>query len=244
MSSDHYYRSDLALVHDRGFGAHADLCAPGIVKLLDPIRARGGLVLELGCGSGRLTRHLVDAGHQVIATDASPAMLALARQAVPEADIRRLVLPDDPLPDADAIVAVGHVLNYLDDEAAIERAWAAIARALRPGGVLAADVCDLEWGATRASAPPYGQLTDEWAIFTRYSRPSPARFVRDITVFVRESGGSWRRDDERHENVLLETLLIPALLARHGIDATVRPSFGTEQLPVGLKAVVGKRVTS
>jgi SAM-dependent methyltransferase len=80
-----YYRGDLALVHDLGFGFHADRCAPGILALLEPVRQRRGLVLELGCGTGRLTRHLVDAGHRVLATDASPAMLERARRAVPGA---------------------------------------------------------------------------------------------------------------------------------------------------------------
>ena len=75
-----YYRDDLALVHHRGFGFHADLCAPGILELLAPVRERDGLVLEVGCGSGLLTRYLVDAGHRVLATDASPAMLELARE--------------------------------------------------------------------------------------------------------------------------------------------------------------------
>lgn len=70
-----YFQHDLALIHHRGFGFHAGMCAPGILHLLEPVRDRGGLVLEIGCGSGLLTRHLVDAGHRVLATDASPAML-------------------------------------------------------------------------------------------------------------------------------------------------------------------------
>ena len=78
-SSAPYYRRDLALVHHLGFGFHADACAPGLLALLEPIRASGGVVLEVGCGSGLLTKYLVDAGHRVIATDASPAMLDLAR---------------------------------------------------------------------------------------------------------------------------------------------------------------------
>ena len=75
MTASHepYYRRDLALVHHLGFGFHADACAPGILKLLEPVRARDGVVLELGCGSGLLTKHLVDADYRVIATDASPA---------------------------------------------------------------------------------------------------------------------------------------------------------------------------
>jgi 2-polyprenyl-3-methyl-5-hydroxy-6-metoxy-1,4-benzoquinol methylase len=66
-----YYRRDLALVHHLGYGFHADACAPGILALLESVRERRGLVLELGCGSGTLTRHLVEAGHRVVATDAS-----------------------------------------------------------------------------------------------------------------------------------------------------------------------------
>jgi SAM-dependent methyltransferase len=236
-----YYRRDLALVHHRGFGFHADACAPAIVRLLDPLRMAGGRVVELGCGSGRLTRHLIDAGLDVIATDASPAMLELARRNVPEADLRQLVLPGDPLPEADAIVSVGHVLNYLPDEASIERAVIAIAQAVRPRGMLAIDLCDLEWAAARRAAPPYAQVADDWAIITRFSIPAPERFVREITVFVRAEDGRWRRDDERHENVLVDTSRIAALLSEHGIDAAVATSFGSEELPAGLKALVGRR---
>jgi SAM-dependent methyltransferase/GNAT superfamily N-acetyltransferase len=239
--SSGYYGRDLALVHHSGFRAHADACAAGILRLLDPTRAAGGRVVELGCGSGILTRHLVDAGLHVIATDASDAMLDLARRYVPEADLRRLVLPDDPIPEADAIVSVGHVLNYLPNQAAIEGALVAVAQALRPRGVLTIDLCDLEWGTARRGAPPHAQVSDEWAIITRFSVPVPTQFVREITVFVREDDGSWRRDDERHDNVLLETSRIASFLAHHGIDAAVGLSFGGEALPAGLKVVIGRR---
>ena len=145
LSEDSYYRRDLALVHHRGFGFHAQACAPGILALLEPVRSRAGIVLELGCGSGLLTRELTAAGHRVIATDASPAMLEMARSYAPAAeDIRTLVLPGDPLPPADAVVSVGHVLSYLPDEPAIGQALTAIARALRPGGLFAIDICDLD----------------------------------------------------------------------------------------------------
>ena len=124
-----YYRRDLARVHHLGFAFHAEACAPGILRLLEPVRRRNGLVVEIGCGSGLLTRALVDAGHRVVATDASPAMLELAEQWAGGAEeIRQLTLPDDPLPEADAIVGVGHALNYLPDAAAIDWALAAMAR--------------------------------------------------------------------------------------------------------------------
>jgi SAM-dependent methyltransferase len=241
-AGDPYYRRDLALVHHLGFGFHADACAPGILRLLEPVRERGGLVVELGCGSGLLTRHLLDAGHRVVATDASPAMLALAREVAADAEaIAELVLPDDPIPPADAIVSVGHVVSYLPDEDALDRALVAAATALRPGGVLAIDLCDLEWGEARGDAPALGRVEDDWAIVTEFSIPSPDRFVRQMATFLKNGDGSWRRDDERHDNVLIDTARVPPLLARHGVAATVGGSFGSERLPVGLRTIVGRK---
>lgn len=238
-----YYRQDLALVHHLGFGFHADKVAPGILSLLAPIRDRNGLVVELGCGSGLLTRHLVDAGHRVIATDASPAMLELAHETVPDVEqASQLVLPDDPIPECDAVVAVGHPFSYLRDEVSIHRAFVAAAKALRPGGILAVDICDLEWGAARRDAPTQGRVGEEWAIITEFSLPAPERFVRQIAVFVRNEDGTWRRDDERHDNVLIDTSRLPELLGDHDVDATVTASFGAETLPVGLRAVIGHRL--
>ena len=234
-----YYRDDLALVHHLGFGFHADACAPGILALLEPVRA--GLVLELGCGSGLLTRHLVAAGHRVVATDASPAMLKLARATAPGAEIRPLVLPDDTLPECDAVVSVGHVLSYLPNEAAIGRALAAAADTLRPRGVLALDLCDLRYGELRRDEPSSSRIADDWAIVTRFDLPRPNLFVREIAAFLRSENGTWRRANERHDNVLVDTEAVPALLSEHGVQARIGESFGDEELPDGLVAIVGRK---
>jgi SAM-dependent methyltransferase len=241
-ANEPYYRRGLALIHHLGFSFHAEDCAPGVLALLEPVRAREGLVVEIGCGSGLLTKYLVDAGHRVIATDASPAMLDLARETAGGAgEIRRLTLPDDPIPEADAIVGVGHALNYLPDADAIDRALVAIAKALRPGGVLAIDLCDFEWGRLREDEPARGWVGDDWALVTRFSLPTPDRYVREMATFVRTDDGSWRRDDERHDNILIDTARVPALLAEHGIEAEVRSSFGSESLSAGLRAIVGHK---
>jgi len=235
-----YYQRDLALVHDRGYGRYAGRCAPGILELLSEVR--GGLILELGCGSGALTRHLLAAGHRVIATDASPDLLALARAALGgDADLRLLTLPDDPLPAADAVVSVGHVVSYLPDATAVDRALTAAAGALRPKGVLALDILDLDYGRARAGDPAFGRAEEDWAIITELSAPAPDRFVRDITTFVSDGAGGWRRSRERHENVLVDTSRIPALLAGSGVRAVVGTSFGAAELPAGLRAVTGRK---
>lgn len=241
-ANEPYYRRDLALVHHLGFSFHAEATAPGVIALLEDVRRRNGLVLEIGCGSGLLTRKLVDAGFRVLATDASPAMLDLARETVPDAEaIERLTLPDDPIPSADAIVGVGHPLNYLADAPSLERALGRLADALTPGGVFATDLCDLEWGRARIGQQPPARVGDDFAIITRWTIPTPDRFVRDMTVFVRDDGGWWRRDDERHDNVLIDVASVPALLAEHGVTAQVRDAFDAEDNPIGLKVIVGTR---
>ena len=201
--TDPYYRRDLALVHHLGFGFHADACAPGIVSLLEPVRERGGLVVELGCGSGLLTRYLVDAGHRVIATDASPSMLELARGYVPDAhEIRQVLLPDDPIPEADAIVSVGHVLNYLPDASAIDRAFVAIAGALRPGGLLAIDLSlRRSRAASDARHPGRSRFAGTSPLPShqparRRGRPRPLRAARRRG---RERGRDARQDDRRDD---------------------------------------------
>ena len=84
-------------------------------------------------------------------------------------------------------------------------------------------------------------MGDDWAIVTEFSVPSPDRYVRQMATFIRNDDGSWRRDDERHDNVMIDTARVPGLLGEHGIEATVESSFGSETLPVGLRAIVGRR---
>ena len=183
--------------------------------LLEPVRESGGLVVEFGCGSGLLTRELIAAGHRVIATDASPAMLDLAREMAPGAvGYQVLALPGDPLPPADAIVGVGHPINYLPSLEAIHagpgrhgRCAAARrdarVRRLRP-----------RYGARRGTTLSRGWVADDWALVTQFSVPAPDRFVRQMAIFTRNEDGTWRRDDERHDNVLAGCRHDPAAAPR------------------------------
>ena len=240
---DPYYRAALARVHHEGFGFHADACAPGILGLLAPILERGGLVVEVGCGSGLLTKHLTGAGHRVIATDASPAMLDIARTHAPDVLEHRVVaLPDDPLPEADALVSTGHALSYIDTQARLEAALVACARALRPGGVLALDLEDLSTRDSQMARPPAAWVGESWAMFMERVSDSPTHFARSMTTFIREDDGRYRREHERHDNVLIDVPgVVPPLLEAEGLDVQIGPSFGHEVNMEGLMVVVATR---
>ncbi len=90
----------------------------------------GGLVVELGCGTGRLVAFLARRGFGVLGIDTSEGMLAVAatraRTHLVRADILHLPLPDAV---ADAAIAVA-TLEFTDAAAAL----AELARITRPGG--------------------------------------------------------------------------------------------------------------
>ncbi|MBI1352328.1 MAG: methyltransferase domain-containing protein [Actinomycetales bacterium] len=98
-------------------------------------------VLDLCCGSGLMTAELLHRGYAVTGVDASPAMLARARNLLgPDADLRLAVLPDLPAGGPfDAAVSTLDGLNYLT-LTAFSETMAAVADRLRPGGWLAFDV--------------------------------------------------------------------------------------------------------
>jgi SAM-dependent methyltransferase len=248
VESDSYYQSDLAWVHHTGYSHHVEQVGAGIVRLLrDGGLSVGARILDVGCGSGLLARKLLDAGFAVHGVDASKAMIELARDHAPGAVFEVLRLPsglatgmDGALPDADAVVSTGQVLNYLDTRADVARALGELARALRPGGVRAMDLMTGRYREKRAVDAVHAKVEDHWVIITRYSQPEPYRFDRMITVF-RRVGDNWRRSDEYHRNLTFDVDEALNVLSDNGIEAHCRAGFGDENLPEGLVVLTGVR---
>lgn len=124
-----------ARIDEKPHNAHLDL--PATLDLLPPVD--GSRVLDAGCGSGRYAEALVDRGARVVAVDASPEMLAHARDRV---GTRATVLHADlaePLDFADDgefdLVVSGLTLQYVRD---LDHVFDEFARVVRPGGVVVA----------------------------------------------------------------------------------------------------------
>lgn len=90
-----------------------------------------GPVVDLGAGTGKLTRALVAQGLEVVAVDPSPRMLSVLADRVPEADARLGSGEHLPLPDASAgLVVAAQSWHWVDPRVAVPE----VARVLRPGG--------------------------------------------------------------------------------------------------------------
>jgi SAM-dependent methyltransferase len=164
-------------------------------------------VLDLGCGTGRLTVALAAAGHTVTGVDPAAASIRRARTR-PGADrVRWLEGTSALLPDAafDAAVMTSHVAQVF----VADQEWAAVLadlrRAVVPGGVLAFDSRDPaarrweRWNPVdsgRRVVLPDGAVVETWTELTdvqdgvvgfrhHYVLPDAAELCSDSTLRFR-----------------------------------------------------------
>ncbi len=115
------------------YNLHQPAIAAQIGEAIAEVAGRGGLVLELGVGTGRIASPVAQAGCRVIGLDVSGEMMRKARvkgiDRLLHADILRLPLADESV---DAVLVV-HVLHHIADWRA---ALTEVMRVLRPGGAV------------------------------------------------------------------------------------------------------------
>ena len=132
MSDPRYARSfeSVAEQYERARPEYAEAAVDWIVERLrlDP----GSRVLDLGAGTGKLTRQLVRRRFDVVAVEPGDEMRGVLARAVPEAEALGGTAEEIPLPDGsvDAVTAA-QAFHWFE----ADRALAEIARVLRGGGV-------------------------------------------------------------------------------------------------------------
>lgn len=96
-------------------------------------------IIDLGCGTGLLTRELAIDGRQVIGVDPSPAMLAFARRQPGAEQVQWIEGDAGALgtPAADLVMMTGNVAQIFLDDVDWAATLRAIHTALRPDGYLA-----------------------------------------------------------------------------------------------------------
>jgi len=167
-----------------------------------------GRLLELACGSGRLTAPLLRDGHQVVGLDLAPAMLARAsarlarlgrgaraRAALVRGDVRRFALAERfPL-----VLMAFNSFEHLYTRAEVAACLGRVAEHLTPDGRFAFDVQNPDlrwlsrdprrrWARTRFRHP----VTGEPMVYSTSHRYDPVSQIVVIHLFYEAADGTSR----------------------------------------------------
>jgi SAM-dependent methyltransferase len=168
--------------------------SPGAPQPAESARLLAGRkrIVDVGCGTGRHSLALAEAGFEVTGIDASAEMIAVARERAPSVEF---VVGDlfawRPAAPFDGALCRG-VLNDLIEDEDRQVAIDALAALLRPGGLLVLGVREIERTRVRFKREPVITRSAEGVFFR-----AEGRFIGDI-VHVKEtiSSADGRADHE------------------------------------------------
>jgi SAM-dependent methyltransferase len=140
--------SDFALFYDRLQTADYEQIGKYFHRLLCERGASGGILLDLACGTGALSRYFAGLGYDVIGADISPEMLSVAANKARAGesgaanvqylcqDMQKL----DLFGTIDCCICTLDGFNHLPDKAAVRLALSRVSLFMNRGGVLAFDM--------------------------------------------------------------------------------------------------------
>ena len=181
----------------------ADTDYDGWVNYITAIFAKFGkkpdLVLDLGCGTGAVTRRLAAKGFDMIGIDNSPDMLAIAKSKDQNTlylnqDIRAFELYGT----VDAAVALCDVINYVLTVKSLEKVFNLTANYLNPGGLFIFDILTPYKYKKILGSQVFTRHTKDISLIwdNRYYQKQRLNEYR-LTFFARQ-GKDFRRFFERH----------------------------------------------
>lgn len=197
-----------------------------------------GTLLELGCGTGKMTRRMAKAGYEMIALDNSMEMLEIAMERESEedteetthgtagADIQNqtLYLLQDMQEfelygTVNAVISVCDCLNYILEEEGLLQVFRRVSEYLEPDGVFLFDMNTLYKYEQLLAENTFAENRDTGSfIWENYYDPEEQINEYDLTLFIEEQDGRFARFQEQHyqRGYTLDT--IKALLRKAGLE--------------------------
>lgn len=177
-------------------------------------------VCDCACGTGSISLELAAKGIRLIASDISADMLRVAGDKARARGVALRMLCCDmctlKLPGpVDALICACDGVNYLTSENRLRRFFEAAHENLREGGVLAFDVSSPYKLTEILGEAFYGEVRDDVAYLWQ-NETRGGNVTMDLTFFVEEKGGLYRRVDETHRQHIWQADVLTRLLMETG----------------------------
>lgn len=170
----------------------------------ETLRSERDLVVDLGCGTGTLTELLARKGYDMVGIDNSEEMLAIAMEKRDRDGLDILYLLQDMREmelycTAGTILSVCDSLNYLLEEEDLLKTFRLVNNYLYPGGVFLFDFNTVYKYEQVIGDTTIAENREECSfIWENYYHEEEQVNEYDLTIFVKEEGGLFRRFEETH----------------------------------------------
>lgn len=177
--------------------------------------------MELGCGSGAFSRALAKAGYAMTGADVSAPMLSKAARLAREEGLSVSFLSLDAANPKtaskfDFILSPNDCYNYLPQKK-LPAAFRKIAQCLVRGGIFWFDVSSAYKLREKVANNMFADDRDD-VTYLAFNTLEEDRVKMDVTLFVREADGRFRRFDETHIQYIHEEEDILAALCLAGFE--------------------------
>ncbi len=202
----------------------------GIIKSLG---VNGGLLVDVGCGTGSLTIRLANLGYDVIGADASADMLTQAAAKNPT--IRWICQNMTELSlygKADIIVSTLDSVNHLSSADEMELCFERFAKNLKRGGLLLFDVNTVyKHREILADNTFIYDLPGIYCAWNNTYSPKDNGVDIELDLFFEEHDGRYSRGYESFREIALERDVMSALLKKTGFEIEREFDYLTENTP-------------
>lgn len=207
-----------------------------LIELLKEYGTEDGLVLELGCGTGKMTRLLSEAGYDMIGVDNSEDMLEIAREKqLEEADGAILYLLQDMREfelygTVQAVVSICDSMNYILEEDDLLQVFKLVNNYLDPKGIFIFDLNTLYKYQELLGEITISENREEGSfIWDNYYDEEEQINEYDLTLFIQEEKDLYRKYQETHYQRAYELDTVIKLLEQAGMEfVTAYDAFSKE----------------
>ena len=195
-----------------------------VTEILEEYEIRDGLVLDLGCGTGSMTELLAKKGYDMIGVDLSGEMLEIAMEKRAENGLDILYLQQDMREfelygTVRAIVSICDSMNYILEEEELLTVFRLANNYLDPGGIFIFDMnTRYKYEGILGDTVIAENREDCSFIWENTFFEDESVNEYDLTVFVEEEEGLYRKYEETHFQKAYEIQRVKELLKEAGME--------------------------